>query len=734
MQAPPRSNTIRRTLRFYAPPLVLLLCLTVPFLWRPLHVDDQFWVRISELVRQHPFNPFVEIRYPFAGQLHVGRLNESTHPLLLQYYTAAVLTLGGGTREWVLHLAYLVFPIIAVVAFARLCRRWLRAPLLAVGLLVVSPGFVVMSHAIMLDVPLLAFWLLAVVATLHGLERQSARWLGGGAAAALAASLTAYQGISVMPLLLAFALAHRQRSRRAVAILLLAPALFLAIALLTWLLSGSPPLAFAHVKYVHGAALLSARNLLDRGASFLGTLGGAVVLPLLALHLLLRTRRGALLLGASYLLVWGGGSIVKITYEWPANLLWVLFLGSGLALLLELSVFVTQRLRNAWHGTSAARQEGEGSGLEPAHWLLLLLWFLGVAFYNIVVMPWGAVRYALPLFPPLILLLASWGERNLGMRRWKRAALVGVAAQLLISAGLAAVDARTAMIYRNFAQQTAERLQGAAAPATQKGRRATVWFNGDWGFRYYLGKVGARYLLNDPNLRPAEQQAYGVPQDGDYLIVPTLPVPHALPRSLQRRLAPVERREYTAAIPLRLIDSHGKAGFYSHGWGHLPYTVSRRPLEVIHVFRVLDLGPFDLAQASIHAPQPDHVGLQSFNINGDRRTVLFMHPPASATYTLAIPPEATLRFAIAADPNLWGTQVGDGMNFEIIMSYQGVKSLIFTQYINAKERPEERRWFDQEVSLKAYAGDRIELTLQTNPGPAEDSRYDGAGWASLRLE
>lgn len=728
---------IRRTLRFNVPPLVLLLCLTVPFLWRPLHVDDQFWVRISELVRQHPFNPFVEIRYPFAGQLHVGRLNESTHPLLLQYYTAAVLALSGGTREWVLHLAYLIFPITAVVAFAWLCRRWLRAPLLAVGLLVVSPGFVVMSHAIMLDVPLLAFWLLAVVATLHGIERQSARWLGGGAAAALAASLTAYQGISVMPLLLAFALAHRQRSRRAVAILLLAPALFLAMALVTWLLAGSPPLAFAHVKYVHGAALLSARNLLDRGASFLGTLGGAVVLPLLVLHLLLRTRRTALLLGASYLLVWAAGSMVKNGYEWPANLLWVLFLGTGLALLVELSVFATQRLRNAWHETFATRRDAQGSYLEAAHWLLLLLWFLGVAFYNIAVMPWGAVRYALPLFPPFILLLASWGERNLGLRSWKRAALVGGAAQLLITLGLAAVDARTASIYRSFAQQTAERLerlQDGAATAMQEGRGATVWFNGDWGFRYYLEKVGARYLLNDPNLPPAMRQALGTPRDGDYLIVPTLPVPHALPPPLQRRLAPVERRDYAAAIPLRLIDSHGKAGFYSHGWGHLPYSVSRRPLEVIHIFRILDLGPFDLAHASVRAPQADHVGLQSFNINGDRRTVLFMHPPASATYTLAIPPEATLRFAIAADPNLWGTQVGDGMNFEIIVAYQGLKKLIFTQYINAKERPYERRWFDHEVSLKSFSGARIELTLQTNPGPADDSRYDGAGWASLRLE
>ena len=53
-----------------------------------------------------------------------------------------------------------------------------------------------------------------------------------------------------------------------------------------------------------------------------------------------------------------------------------------------------------------------------------------------------------------------------------------------------------------------------------------------------------------------------------------------------RFLEPMERRSYRIRSPLRLLDVHAHAGFWSDGWGVLPFWFSREDLDELSIYRV----------------------------------------------------------------------------------------------------------------------------------------------------
>jgi len=57
----------------------------------------------------------------------------------------------------------------------------------------------------------------------------------------------------------------------------------------------------------------------------------------------------------------------------------------------------------------------------------------------------------------------------------------------------------------------------------------------------------------------------------------------------------------------------------------------------------------------------------------------------------------------------------------------------FSTYIDPKQDPAARRWHSYVLDMSAYAGQTINITLETSPGPAGDARYDWAGWGVPRL-
>jgi tetratricopeptide (TPR) repeat protein len=109
------------------------------------------------------------------------------------------------------------------------------------------------------------------------------------------------------------------------------------------------------------------------------------------------------------------------------------------------------------------------------------------------------------------------------------------------------------------------------------------------------------------------------------------------------------------------------------------------------------------------------------------RQVVFMHPPAEATFTVTLPVTPTaLTFWMGIDPAAHGWQ-GDGVVYRVVVD----GSEVFTHTLTAEEA--RRGWQGARVDLGEWAGEEIRLTLATGAGPAGDGQGDWAGWGDVRV-
>ncbi len=128
---------------------------------------------------------------------------------------------------------------------------------------------------------------------------------------------------------------------------------------------------------------------------------------------------------------------------------------------------------------------------------------------------------------------------------------------------------------------------------------------------------------------------------------------------------------------------------------------------------------------------PTRVGIHTFDIDGDRRKTLFVHPPSEVRYDLVPPPGAILRTAIA---QAWSTERGDGVQFEIRVEDEGRWRTLLSRRMDPRHEPADRRWEPVTVDLSPFSGRPITLTFATTAGGAGDIDFDWAGFADPSLE
>jgi hypothetical protein len=171
-------------------------------------------------------------------------------------------------------------------------------------------------------------------------------------------------------------------------------------------------------------------------------------------------------------------------------------------------------------------------------WLALALWFqFGLLF--------ASVRYLLPMLPPALLLVLRAGLLPLE-KRWFRA---GLAASLALTASVAIGDAKTANLYREFVETVVVPRKAESA-----GR---VFFDGHWGFQYYMEREGAEILnyYRQPKWR-----------EGDVVFIARNPFPSYQDLTPTRALTfHSEERRVAPAWPVRTIDCGAFANFYGPG-------------------------------------------------------------------------------------------------------------------------------------------------------------------------
>ena len=550
----------------------LVLLTSLPFLNQAFHIDDRIYLEIADNILERPLFPH-DYQTVFEGLVSADNASHSHLPLV-SYYLALIKAMGG-EKEWVFHLGFLIFPILAVWGFYELARDFVHHHLAAASLLALSPGFFVLSHTVMTDVALLATWLVALSHFLKIVQGRASfrdRIICGLALAGAALLSLLSVGLLLLMLVAWWRTPRTRLSTRALVF-------FLAIPILLW--------SFWFLRaYLHydrlvlinlwshmlqrqtfslqngGLKLLSL--VLNLGGVFLFppvlwyAMGGRISVRLVSLV--------ALLSLVPFHLGVGGWSGLQMA-------LFSVFLSSGLLVIVGFVKHFRALVASSPGAPSAAvlsAAETSLSGGAPSFpWIFVSCWFWGIVVICILAVYSGSVRYSLLAAPTVILLWIRSLESRVKENYFRRNLIgLGILLTGVYSFALAQADYQFAEVYRKAAQEI---HADHAAP------QRTVWFTSEWGFRYYLEKTGARVLTRTST----------GPKPNDIIVKPYLATPWVTVYDSPEYLSLYERREAAMKSSLRILDFSSHAGFYSTGWGILPFSInSGDPWEWFNIYVV----------------------------------------------------------------------------------------------------------------------------------------------------
>jgi 4-amino-4-deoxy-L-arabinose transferase-like glycosyltransferase len=526
--------------------LLTVLALT-PFLAKPFNMDDPLYVWAAQRIQLHPGNPYgFEVNwFGFSQPMWAATQN----PPLMSYYLAVAAGILGWS-EIRMHFACLLPAVAVVLGTYRLAKSFCRQPQLAAAVVLFAPGFLVSATTVMCDVVVLAFWIWAVVFWTEGVRENNLKKMTAAGALAALALLTKYNGASLIPLLAAYGWLEKRAIGRWIFFLLIPVAAFFAYEWLTCQLYGQGLFSAAmhYAKSVQGSSGVSKMTVSLNALTFTG---GGFAAALFCAPLLWR-KQTLILLAAStgffVALTFAGGMFAK-NYDWITG---------GVRVSVEAQIFFW-----SFGGVSVLALAVVNAWLKrDAEAWLLALWVLGTftfaAFFNWTV----NLRSLLPMAPAVAILIVRRLEQN-PLAVWPIGLKFSIAATVALSLLAAQADFQLAGVVRKGAEQVCAKY--AAVPGK-------LWFQGHWGFQFYMQSLGAHPLdFRNPVMQP-----------GDILVIPNQNSNVILPDP--QKATPLE----VFALPVLpgLADwcPQAGAGFYSTIGGPLPIAFGRIPQDKLFVY------------------------------------------------------------------------------------------------------------------------------------------------------
>jgi len=530
------------------------LAALLPFIDKPAHIDDPVYIWCAQHIQKHPLD-FYGFEINWEGQqASVASLNQN--PPLVSYYMALVGSVLGWS-EISLHLGLLVPALAVVIGTFFLAGHFCAQPMIPALITATAPVFVLCSSTLMSDISMLACWVWAAHFWFEGWGSNHKLKLVFAAVLISASALTKYFGAALIPLLLVYSLVERRKLSATLAVLLI-PVIVLAC--YQWL-----------TRHLYGHGLLS------NAASYATTLrvGGALpwkcltavafaggcVLIILPLIPSIWGRKGVLcglggsvLLGVFLYMAKKAGSFPLVhngQVNWAVLLQLAVFSMVGFSILV-LVVFDLSSRRDA------------GS-------TFLALWIAGTFLFAAAVNWTVSGRTILPILPAVGLLVARrlehrrpTGPESSGPIRpalYVPALLFSFVIALMVTQA----DYNLALSARNAAFILKNQI-GAGAN--------TIWFEGHWGFQYYMQKLGGK-ALDRQHLMLQPKDAVLAPMQNSYLF----PLP-------EDSTVPWFQYACTPSRWLVTMNAACGAGFYADSWGPLPFAAGKAPAEEYWAFHV----------------------------------------------------------------------------------------------------------------------------------------------------
>ncbi len=546
-------NKIRRwsALHPYWTLTLVVLAALVPFLAKPFNIDDPLFLWAARQIHAHPADPYgFNVEWSWVA-IPMWKMTEN--PPLACYYLAAAAGIFGWS-EVGLHTAFLPPALAAIWGTHRLARHLCPQPVLAALATLFTPVFLVSSLTVMCDVLMLAFWIWTVVFWVEGTEQKNTgKLLAAGCLIALA-ELTKYYGACLIPLLAVHSLMNQRRVGQWAQFMLIPLVVLFVYQYVTQAAYGYSLLyrAMGFAAFSQGFFAVSK---IHTGLVALAFTGGCLAMAAFFAPLLWRPRGLAVLVGGAGLILFAqvldgeawkrqgavlGPSHISVEFQF------VFWATIGLSVLtLAVAELVRRRDAHVW---------------------LLGLWVLGTfvftAFCNWTV----NARSLLPMTPAVGILIA----RRLGQQRipagggtWSRGGVFSLAASASLAWCVTRSDFLLAAAVRQCAQQTCLRYGH---------QQKTLWFQGHWGFQYYMEAFGASAL----------DFAHSPLKAGDALAIPANNTNLFPPKP---KLV-ISQEELAVSGPdlLTTMNKTMGAGFYASVWGPLPFVFGRVPPEGVSVY------------------------------------------------------------------------------------------------------------------------------------------------------
>lgn len=525
-------NESRRD-RFILIAAVLLVIL--PFVNRPVFVDDHSHILAARELLTHPSDPFhTNGTGLFAWQS--GGSPIEANPLLYFYLIGFFMKLAG-TALWKAHLFMVPFHLVAILSFYELARRYVKRPLEASLLWLSTAQFWLTANSLLLDAMIAPFLIAGIYFWIRGWEKIRSRDLGIGALALGLAALVKYTAVLGWAVAILWTILEGKSKRSWRWLFLLIPfGLFGA-----WLGWTQSLYHESHIEAVAKASMVipSAMQVLILCAFTAGT---ATVLALAVFPAICGHTRQRLVSLMIFLVAVAIGNRTGLPYLIGLQVgAWAGFFFVWIYVVASTTEIVTAR-----------------SGQFLLSWVLLGLIGLAVA------RDWFCARYFVVIGAPLVTLTVSLLENSktpwLSSPIFLRSAVVF----FLATTGLLA-----------FADQQQARVDKLAA------MEMNAWAQADGLSRkhYYPGAIlsGLSYYL-DQNLWTPAQPNQEI-EKGAIVVVPWRSLPGAFFPHISNP-SYLKKWIYTIPLPLRTLDTRSYAGFYGSIWGPLPFSFSTAPAEV----------------------------------------------------------------------------------------------------------------------------------------------------------
>lgn len=534
--------------------LALALLFTLLNAFKPLCIDDTLYHYHAEQIAQHPLNPY---GFRIFQNDRPEPAVQALAPVMMQYWWAVAIRIFGQQPFWwkVWNFPY---ALLLVFSLYSLLRRFAgRYEMTLTWMVILSPVFLP-SFNMMLDVPVAALVLLALVIFLRASERESLPLAAVAGLVAGVAAQTKYNGLLAAGVMLLYAVIFK-RYRPAIVAASIAAAFALSWEAFIYLSAGRSH--FLAQSQTYGSVNLMAKYVYL--AWPIVTIMGAVApfFTMLALIAFGMRKKGTVLFALVVVLGFGLIAFVPERLQaWGQNqhitLAPFIFSIFGIGFFAAM-LCVIARLTQIPGKLKSYLQEWPAYRIE----LFLVGWWLLEIVAYFVLSPIPAVRRTLLLLVVSTLLLG----RLLAKSSTTRQPLVQWAAMGSIVLGLLfyAVDFRDAYVEKAA-------IEKASRTIALLGRDENTWYLGRWGLQFYGEQDGMKPVFADES----------VLRRGDLLVTTdSVYAPEPVMAHLRRyQMSRVAEFALEDRLPLSTM-----LGFYNSG---IPIHHQEGPRRRVKIYRI----------------------------------------------------------------------------------------------------------------------------------------------------